>query len=295
MSKLSHSDFRQRIENHLDDYDLDVVVRKRKRDYALYWADDREPLARLRPTGEEDEVEVYWWDDERWAPVGEFGLAMPLDEALQFITEDSQGLFFGSDCQASDESDSPASSVLGSSAEVAHGSKVLALWILVCTAVGAAVGGMFTQLGGALIGAAATGMLVGLTPFLLAGSLPGLRMAFAFGCVLASLACVGGITGSAVHAALGTGFWPGLGGCTVGVLCSVLLLVGGLVTWLVGLVAGLNLAAYLVGLWQWRDHFVGLALVAVLAAGGASLCHWAVTAFTDVVNDLLEDTRRREL
>jgi len=45
MSKTSHSYFRQHIELHFDEHDIDVVVRKRKQGYAIYWADDEEPLA----------------------------------------------------------------------------------------------------------------------------------------------------------------------------------------------------------------------------------------------------------
>lgn len=45
MSKTAHSYFRQHIELHFDDHDIDVVVRKRKQGYAIYWADDEEPLA----------------------------------------------------------------------------------------------------------------------------------------------------------------------------------------------------------------------------------------------------------
>lgn len=54
-----------------------------------------EPLAQLRPTGNEDEVEVLYWNDVRWEPVREFGLCLPLDEALTYITDDPECLFFG--------------------------------------------------------------------------------------------------------------------------------------------------------------------------------------------------------
>ena len=43
-------------------------------------------VARLRPTGEADDVQVLWWRGTSWATPGDFGpLIMPLDEALNFV------------------------------------------------------------------------------------------------------------------------------------------------------------------------------------------------------------------
>jgi hypothetical protein len=40
----------------------------------------------LRPTGEDDDVQVLWWRGTSWATPGDFGpLIMPLDEALNFV------------------------------------------------------------------------------------------------------------------------------------------------------------------------------------------------------------------
>src|SRR3954451_12013267 len=47
------------------------------------------PLARLRPTGRDDEVEILWWRHGRWGAIGDFGgLRMPLDDALGHIADD---------------------------------------------------------------------------------------------------------------------------------------------------------------------------------------------------------------
>ena len=46
------------------------MVRQTRGGYSLYLAFDGTPIARLRPTGQDDEVEVLWWSHrERWEPV----------------------------------------------------------------------------------------------------------------------------------------------------------------------------------------------------------------------------------
>ncbi|WP_244424881.1 hypothetical protein [Methylobacterium nodulans] len=50
-------------------------------------------MARLRPTGETDKVQVLWWNGARWGASGPFGIAtMPLDAALDYIA--SEPLFW---------------------------------------------------------------------------------------------------------------------------------------------------------------------------------------------------------
>ena len=47
------------------------------------------PLARLKPTGDADKVQVLWWDGHRWAAPRPFGIAtMPLDAALDHIASE---------------------------------------------------------------------------------------------------------------------------------------------------------------------------------------------------------------
>jgi hypothetical protein len=47
------------------------------------------PLARLRPTGDGDKVQVLWWNGQRWGASGPFGIAtMTLDRALNHIASD---------------------------------------------------------------------------------------------------------------------------------------------------------------------------------------------------------------
>ena len=64
----------------------EVIVRKVGRGYSLFSARTGAPIARLRPTGEADMVQVLWWNGERWGASGAFGTAtMPLDNARDYI------------------------------------------------------------------------------------------------------------------------------------------------------------------------------------------------------------------
>jgi hypothetical protein len=63
-----------------------VVVRKMARGCSLFSARNGAPIARLRPTGEADMVQVLWWSGERWGASGALGIAtMPLGDALDYI------------------------------------------------------------------------------------------------------------------------------------------------------------------------------------------------------------------
>ena len=54
--------------------------------YSLFATTTGAPIARLRPTGTDDKVEVLWWRHERWAPFGPFGkTVLPLNNALELI------------------------------------------------------------------------------------------------------------------------------------------------------------------------------------------------------------------
>jgi len=57
----------------------------------LYHAGSGVPVARLRPTGQDDRVEVLYWSlwKEPWVNVGPFGrTVMTIDRALQFIASE---------------------------------------------------------------------------------------------------------------------------------------------------------------------------------------------------------------
>jgi hypothetical protein len=67
-----------------------VEMVRANRGYTLYSCRTGGPVARLRPTGQEDEVQVLWWRNEAWAAPGDFGpIVMPLDQALEFVATES--------------------------------------------------------------------------------------------------------------------------------------------------------------------------------------------------------------
>jgi hypothetical protein len=53
----------------------------------------RPPVRRLRPTGNEDRVNVlYWFSKGKWSQVGDFGgVILPLDEAFAYVAKN--GIF----------------------------------------------------------------------------------------------------------------------------------------------------------------------------------------------------------
>jgi hypothetical protein len=70
-----------------------VEVVRANRGYTLCSRRTGGPVARLRPTGQDDEVQVLWWRNEAWAAPGDFGpVIMPLDQALELIA--AEGVFW---------------------------------------------------------------------------------------------------------------------------------------------------------------------------------------------------------
>ncbi len=66
-----------------------VAVHKAGRGYSLTSERTGAPLARLKLTGDADTVQVLWWNGQRWAAPGPFGIAtMPLDAALNHIASE---------------------------------------------------------------------------------------------------------------------------------------------------------------------------------------------------------------
>jgi len=68
-----------------------LSAERRNRGYTLYHAGSGAPVARLRPTGQDDRVEVLYWSlrKEKWANAGPFGrTVLSLDDALRFIASE---------------------------------------------------------------------------------------------------------------------------------------------------------------------------------------------------------------
>jgi len=70
-----------------------VEVARANKGYTLYSRRTGGPVARLRPTGQGDRVQVLWWRREAWGNPGPLGReVMPLDDALEFIA--TEGIFW---------------------------------------------------------------------------------------------------------------------------------------------------------------------------------------------------------
>jgi hypothetical protein len=68
-----------------------VAAAWRKKGYTLLHAETGHPIARLRPVGRDDLLEILYWSSwkQRWAAVGPFGCtAAPLDQALRIIASE---------------------------------------------------------------------------------------------------------------------------------------------------------------------------------------------------------------
>ena len=74
-----------------------VIIRRAAKGYSLFREDNGRSIARLRPTGKGDWVEVMWRSHrDKWDQIGDFGpMVMPLDEALAYINKDPIGCFWG--------------------------------------------------------------------------------------------------------------------------------------------------------------------------------------------------------
>lgn len=70
-----------------------IEVVRANRGYTLYSRRTGGQVARLRPTGKNDAVQVLWRRRGAWGTPGDFGRAvMPLDQALDFTA--TEGFFW---------------------------------------------------------------------------------------------------------------------------------------------------------------------------------------------------------
>ena len=272
MTSWTASAFRNRIEDHFDAADMDVVCRKRKSGYAVYWSDDRHPLAKLRPTGRDDEVEVYQWTDDRWQRITDSGLTLGLDEALEFITDDPDDLFFESDPHAWEDGDEPA--------EFSEARRELAAMFLFCGVVGGAVGGGFSSpLTGGAVGVA-TSVLFAVVRELFKGNWK-TAIAVQVFCGLpgALLAGTSAVLGASLHQGVGSGFWGAACGIVVGAMSAIIMLTGRPAAWGLGLAAGTLLGLQVVESSGLSNQVLRYGLVAVVASVSASLLTFLQSTF----------------
>ena len=86
---LASGPMRERIEVFNQARGGGVAVHKAGRGYSLTSQRTGAPLARLKPTGDADKVQVLWWNGQRWAAPGPFGIkTIPLNEALDHIASE---------------------------------------------------------------------------------------------------------------------------------------------------------------------------------------------------------------
>ncbi len=85
----SSDPMRKRIEAFNQACGGGVTVHKAGRSYSLLSERTGVPLARLKPTGDADKVQVLWWNGQRWGASGPFGITtIPLDAALDYIASE---------------------------------------------------------------------------------------------------------------------------------------------------------------------------------------------------------------
>ncbi len=92
MAAARTDELRERIATYAFPHGSVEVVRA-NRGYTLYSRRTGGPIARLRPTGDDDTVQVLWWRRQSWAAPSDFGpVIMPLHQALEFVA--TEGFFW---------------------------------------------------------------------------------------------------------------------------------------------------------------------------------------------------------
>jgi hypothetical protein len=282
MSTATPSHFRSHIEEHFEVCEFDVICRKKKTGYNIYWADDELPLARLCPTKRADEVDIFWWDDDHWEPVGEFGLAMPLDEALEFITDDPQGLFFEDDEEDDFEEDYGAEDYEASEAdffsaavhlrEFREALDACGAQLLISTVLGGGLGGLCSGTRwGLALGAATAPVLFAAFNWKTSQLRVWLTGVLILGIPAAMSAAVAGSLGACLTEALGAGAWGRTAGFVVGAICALLVVVSRHLAWWIAFASGLAVGLWLAQALGIIDHTWGYVFAALLAAGLAKL------------------------
>lgn len=91
---MQHDEITARIEAFDNTNGGGVVFYKDKGAYHLFLLETEAPIARLKPTGNGDEVRIGYWSHRRkWEDVDDIGgVVMPLSEALEFIA--NEGIFW---------------------------------------------------------------------------------------------------------------------------------------------------------------------------------------------------------
>jgi len=88
--KMKHDDIPARIEAFDDANGGGVGYYEDSGAYHLYLLETEAPIARLKPTGDDNEVRLGYWSHRRkWEDIDDMGgVVMPLDEAREFIANE---------------------------------------------------------------------------------------------------------------------------------------------------------------------------------------------------------------
>ena len=80
---------RERIEAFNQARGGGVAVRRAGPGYSLISEHTGAPIARLKPSGDADRVQVLWWNGRCWGASGPLGVVtMPLNAALDYIASE---------------------------------------------------------------------------------------------------------------------------------------------------------------------------------------------------------------
>ena len=259
MTTKTIPNFRERIERHFDEVEWDVCFRKKRNAFALYWNEDHEPIAKLRPTGQDDDVEVLQWGGDRWRRITRSGMILGLDEALAYLTDGPLTAPGGAP-----ETRSSKRGLQGASSTVAddvHG-------LIGGTAfLGAAVGGAFSSLlTAAIVGVLGILLLLAGTHWIRGQWRVSMMLISLFGLPAMLLGLTGSLLGSSVNAALGGGVWGVVLGILVGATSSLFVFNVRALRWLLGMSAGVLIGIQVLGVVPIASQFLRFGLVAVLAS-----------------------------
>lgn len=286
MKKVSANTFRNRIAEHFEELELDVICHQKRSGYAIYGDKGHQPLAKLCPTGTADEVEVYSWEDGRWRRVDDVAPVLPLNEALDYITEDLDEMFF--------EDEEEASVPSRGRAVVAAEVRECCGRVLLYSMMGGATGGLFwSPVAGAVWGAVVAVLGCAGIGRLVRGRLKHAMLGMvALGVPAGISAATGGALAANVHAALGGGGGRLLCAIMAGTLFSLSIYFTPLFAWLLGLFAGVVVGLQLVDILSVTNETLRYVLVAVVAAGGTKACGFVSHSFSHLYNRWISEEKQ---
>jgi hypothetical protein len=194
-----------------------------------------------------------------------------LDEALEYITDDPDDLFFEDD--AADGIGEGADEYSWILPRLPDMLRMLHRYVLSFAALGGAAGGLYPGPGGGLAWGAGAGLAfsTGVAALHRMPLRANLLHVLLVGIPVALVAGAAGTIGGSVNEVLGGGVRGSLCGLAIGGLSSRLMFGAPWLAWLIGFSAGLTLAARLVSVFQSHGHWVGLALAALMAAAAGKL------------------------